>query len=114
MKAKILNRGDGRPNSMSQIRATTRLTARAKTGAIFVKRIYLRRAIRYRPAESPPDPRDEKFTLVTKSKSGMSDKSDSEGSLPRPLDEKFIFVKRFSEGRQFFRSAAHRSEFRLS
>lgn len=38
MKAKILNRGDGRPNSMSQFRAVTRLAARAKTAAIFVKK----------------------------------------------------------------------------
>ena len=39
MKAKILNRGGGRPNSMSQIRSTTPLAAGAKTGAIFVKKV---------------------------------------------------------------------------
>ena len=39
MKAKILNRGDGRTNSMSQIRAAPRLAAGAKTGAIFVKKV---------------------------------------------------------------------------
>lgn len=64
--------------------------------AIFVKRIGLCQAIRYRPAEPSLSPRDENSILVKKSKSGMSDKSDPAGTLPRPLDEKYIFVKKDS------------------
>ena len=48
-------------------------------------------AIRYRPSE-PPSSRDENSTLVTKSKSGMSDKSDPAGILPRPPDENLVFA----------------------
>ena len=87
-----LSREDSRLNPTSQFRATSPLTARAKTGAIFVKKINYRWAIRYRPAEPPSSSRDENSTLVTKSKSGMSDKSDPAGILPRPHDEKYIFV----------------------
>ena len=68
--------------------------------AIFVKRTRLPWAIRYRPAEPPPSPRDENSTLVTKSKSGMSDKSDPEETLPRPTDEKYIFVKNCTPSEQ--------------
>lgn len=53
------------------------------------------------PLTKPPSsPRDENSTLVTKSKSGMSDKSDPEGTLPRPLDEKHIFVKKGTTSEQ--------------
>ena len=92
MKAKIFNQGDGWPIQTSQSRTAPPLTARAKTGAIFVKRIGLRRAIRYRPAEPPPSSRDENSILVKKSKSGMSDKSDPAGILPRPPDENLVFA----------------------
>ena len=48
-----------------RIRTTAPLAARAKTGAIFVKRIYLRRPIWHSTEEPPPSPRDEKFVFVT-------------------------------------------------
>ena len=88
-----LSREDSRLNPTSQFRATSPLTARAKTGAIFVKKINYRWAIRYRPAEPPSSSRDENSILVKKSKSGMSDKSDHVGTLLQPPDEKYIFVK---------------------
>ena len=46
-----LSREDSRLNPTSQFRATSPLTAQAKTGAIFVKKTNYRWAIRYRPAE---------------------------------------------------------------
>lgn len=96
-----LNREDGWPIQARQSRTATPLAARAKVRAILVKRIgTVRRTIRYRPAESPTSPRNEKSTLVTKSKSGMTDKSDKEGTLPRPLDKKYIFVKKGTTSEQ--------------
>ena len=93
---KTLNREDGIPNSRSQSRTAPPLATRAKTESIFVKRIGLGCAIRYRPAEPPSSSRDENSILVKKSKSGMSDKSDPAGTLLQPPDEKYIFVKKDS------------------
>lgn len=134
-----LSREDSRPNPTSQFRATSPLAARAKTGAIFVKKTNYRWAIRYRPTEPPPSPRDENSTLVTKSKSGMSDKSDPAGTLRDLLMKNIsssrkalhpsrcfasdgwaasrlpwvglsIFVKNISVERRFFRPAARCGE----
>ena len=92
-RAKNYKQEDSKTSLTSQFQTAHRLAARAKTRAIFVKRTGLDCAIRYRPTEPPPSPRDENSTLVTKSKSGMSDKSDLAGTL-RDLLTKNIFSSR--------------------
>ena len=64
-RTKKYKQADSKTHPTRHFRAAPPLAAVAKTGAIFVKRIGLCCAIRYRPAEPPPSPRDEKFPFVT-------------------------------------------------
>ena len=138
MKAKILNREDGRTNSMSQFRAAPVWPPERKQGR-FSSGEWLCRAIRYRPAEPPPSPRDKnslwsrnqnqgcKINQIRRNPATTSwrkiyfrherhyiraDTATSDGWVASrlPWAGLSIIVKRFSEGRQFFRSAAYRSE----
>ena len=64
-RAKNYKQEDSKTSLTSQFQTAHRLAARAKTRAIFVKRTGLDCAIKYRPAEPPPSPRDQNFVFVT-------------------------------------------------
>ncbi len=56
---------NSKASSTSQFRATSPLTARAKTGAIFVKKLRQQRVYRCHPARPQPRLCDEKLIFVT-------------------------------------------------
>ncbi len=64
-RAKNYKQEDSKTSLTSQFQTAHRLAARAKTRAIFVKKLWQQRVCRYHLAKPPPSPRDENFVFVT-------------------------------------------------
>ena len=92
-RAKNYKQEDSKTSLTSQFQTAHRLAARAKTGAIFVKRIGLGCAIRYRPTEPPPSPCDENLVSVTNSE--QTPPYPGLGNEQTAVDEDFNFRREY-------------------
>ena len=98
-----LNREDSHPNPTSQFRATSPLSARAKTGAIFVKRIGLLPYDQIPSYWTTAKPSWRKFYFGHEIKVGDVRQIRSRRNPARPPDEKYIFVKKGSPSEPMLR-----------